>query len=235
MAPSILVVDDDVTFQTLLTFALEKDGHQVTCVSSAQEMYEQLNRRAFDLILLDLGLPDEDGLVLVRQLRARAGPPVIVLTGKREQETLISALELGADDYVTKPFDPREVLLRVKGLLARTGRARSPNSLTKLAPIKFNGWTFDPRARSLRSASNEEVALTPSEFNLLRALLARPGWAISRDQLLDAISDGADTPTPRMIDVFISQLRSKIEADKKKPKLILSVRGFGYKFGGTPE
>lgn len=235
MASSILVVDDDVTFQTLLTFALEKDGYLVTCVNSAQEMNAQLNRSSFNLILLDLGLPDEDGLVLLRQIRARAGPPVIVLTGRKEQDALISALELGADDYVTKPFDPREVLLRVKGLLARTGRARSPNSLTKLAPIKFSGWTFDPRARSLRSASNKEVALTASEFNLLRALLAQPGWAISRDQLLDAISDGADTPTPRMIDVFVSQLRSKIETDKKNPKLIISVRGYGYKFGGKLE
>lgn len=133
MASSILVVDDDVTFQTLLTFALEKDGYLVTCVNSAQEMHAQLNRSSFNLILLDLGLPDEDGLVLLRQIRARAGPPVIVLTGRKEQDALISALELGADDYVTKPFDPREVLLRVKGLLARTGRARSPNSLTKLA------------------------------------------------------------------------------------------------------
>lgn len=235
MASSILVVDDDVTFQTLLTFALEKEGHRVTCVGSAQEMHAQLKRGAFDLILLDLGLPDEDGIVLLRQLRARAGPPVVVLTGKKEQETLVLALELGADDYVTKPFDPREVLLRVKGLLERTNRASSPNDSTKRTPIHFDGWTFDPRARNLRSAANKEVSLTPSEFNLLRALLARPGWAISRDQLLDAISDGADAPTPRMIDVFISQLRGKIEADKKNPKLILSVRGFGYKFGGTLE
>ncbi len=235
MASSILVVDDDVTFQTLLTFALEKDGHQVTCVGSAQEMHAQLNRSAFDLVLLDLGLPDEDGIVLLRQLRARAGPPVIVLTGRKDKETLISALELGADDYVTKPFDPREVLLRAKGLLARTSRASSPTGSTNLDPIHFDGWTFDPRAHSLHSPRGKDVSLTPSEFNLLRALLARPGWAMSRDQLLDAISDGADTPTSRMIDVFVSQLRSKIEADKKDPKLILSVRGHGYKFGGTLE
>lgn len=235
MASSILVVDDDVTFQTLLTFALEKDGHQVTCVGSAQDMHAQLNRSAFDLILLDLGLPDEDGIVLLRRLRARAGPPVIVLTGRQEQDTLLSALELGADDYITKPFDPREVLLRIKGLLARASRASSPAGPMNLAPIHFDGWTFDPRARSLHSPSKKEVSLTPSEFNLLQALLARPGWALSRDQLLDAISYGADTPTPRMIDVFISQLRNKIEADKKNPKLILSVRGYGYKFGGTLE
>lgn len=233
MGSSILIVDDDVTFQNLLTFALKKDGHEVTCAGSAREMHAHLKESTFGLVLLDLGLPDEDGIVLLRQLRARAGPPVIVLTGRKEKDILLTALELGADDYITKPFDPREVLLRVKGVLARAGRTGPSAGPPKLEPIRFDGWTLDPRARSLRAASNAEVPLTPSEFNLLRALLTRPGWAISRDQLLDAVSDGGDAPSPRMIDVFVSQLRTKIETDKKKPKLIISVRGYGYKFGGN--
>jgi DNA-binding response OmpR family regulator len=233
MKHQILVVEDDETLQRLLAYCLEKEGYKVSCAGSAKEAHAHLGSQDHDVVLLDLGLPDEDGLVLARQLRTRSEIPIIVLTGNQDQETLVSALQLGTSDYIRKPFDPRELTLRIRSVLTRSGV--SPQSLTPHEPalISFDGWTLDLRARSLLAPDKSEVALTPGEFGLLSALLKRPGWALSRDQLLDAIANGDDPPSPRMIDVFISQLRGKIESDSRRPTLILSVRGYGYKFGGT--
>lgn len=235
MKRHILIVEDDETLRKLLAFCLEQEGHWVTCAGSAEEMRVQLGARDPDLILLDLGLPDEDGLVLARQLRARSGTPIMVLTGNRDQKVLVTALELGADEFLRKPFDPRELILRVNAVLARSGRSASTASARTASVLHFDCWTLNLRARSLRSADKGEVTLTLGEFNVLSALVKRPGWALSRDELLDAVSSGEDPPSPRMVDVFVSQLRAKIEVDRKRPKLILSVRGHGYRFGGNIE
>lgn len=231
----IVVVEDDETLRALLAFCLEQEGHKVMCAGSAKEMHAQLAAGDPDLVLLDLGLPDEDGLVVVRQLRARSATPVMVLTGNQNQDVLVAALELGVDDFLRKPFDPREMILRVSALIARSTRS-SPRALAPAASVfHFDGWTLDFRSRRLASVEKGEIALTPGEFNILSALVKRPDWALSRDQLLDAVSSGDDPPSPRMIDVFVSQLRAKMEADPKRPKLILSVRGHGYRFGGNVE
>lgn len=235
MRSSILIVDDDDTLRVLLTYILEKDGHSVSGAASGAAMHAQFRAKAFDLILLDLGLPDENGIVLLRKIRAMSGPPVIILTGSRDQETVLAALELGAEDYITKPFDPREVLLRVKTALRRVARGASPAGQMVPQLIRFDGWTMDLGARCLRDVNNELVPLTPGEFDLLRALASRPGWVLSRDQLLDTIAKEDDSPSRRMIDVFVSQLRAKIETDRRKPRLIRSIRGYGYMFSGNVE
>jgi DNA-binding response OmpR family regulator len=231
MVASVLLVDDDPTFRNLLTFVLKQDGHSIETAASAAEMRGRIAVHEPDLVLLDLGLPDEDGIVLLRQLVARSGPAVIVITGRTDQEMVLTALKVGADDYITKPFDPREVMMRLQAVLSRTRRAGRAEQ--DEGAIRFNGWTLDRRARNLRSSDGRDVALTAGEFNLLAALLARPGWSLSRDQLLDAISSSGDPPSPRMIDVFVSQLRAKIDSGREGPSLILTVRGHGYRFGGT--
>ena len=197
-------------------------------------MHAQMKTKAFNLILLDLGLPDESGIVLLRKIRAQSGPPVIILTGSTDRELVLTALELGAEDYISKPFDPREVLLRVKTVLRRVSPGAASGQLMP-PTIRFEGWTMDLGARCLRNALDEMVPLTRGEFDLLRALLTRPGWVLSRDQLLDAIAKEEDSPSRRMVDVFISQLRAKIETDRKKPRLIRSIRGYGYVFSGNVE
>ncbi|HEX2137833.1 MAG TPA: response regulator transcription factor [Microvirga sp.] len=232
MKRRILVVEDDETLRVLLSFLFESEGYKVTAASTAREMHAHLDRSWYDLVLLDLGLPDEDGLVLIRQLRTRSELPIIVLTANQEQETMLAALELGVHDFLRKPFDPREVLLRVKGVLARS----APRSAAdESAVLHSDGWTLDLRARALHSPAGDEVPLTPGEFHVLSALMKRPGWALSRDQLLDAVTRGEDPPSPRMVDVYVSQLRSKMEPDTRNPRFLLSVRGYGYKFGGRVE
>jgi two-component system, OmpR family, response regulator len=235
MAASLLIVDDDPTFRNLLTFVLKQEGHSVETATSAAEMHARIAGRRPNLLLLDLGLPDEDGIVLLRQIVARSGPAVIVITGRTDQEMVLTALEIGAADYITKPFDPREVIMRVRLALSRAGRTGRANDETGDGAIRFDGWTLDRRARSLRDPRGLHVPLTAGEFNLLAALLAHPGWSLSRDQLLDAISSSDDPPSPRMVDVFVAQLRAKIDSGREGPSLIHTVRGHGYRFGGTLE
>lgn len=233
MANLILVVDDDLTYQNLLSFILEKEGFNIVGAKSAAEMHDCISRQQPNLVLLDLGLPDEDGIVLLRQLVARSGPAVIVISGRTDQEMVLTALELGADDYITKPFDPREVLIRINKFFLRTSKLSQPDNDLKRDVIRFNGWILDPRARTLLSCDGHNVPITASEFNLLMALLARPNWALSREQLLDAISSSGDGSSPRTVDVFVSQLRAKLDRKKEGASLILTVRGHGYRFGGT--
>lgn len=233
MTAHILIVDDEETVQFLIAFLVQQEGYRSSGAASGEEMHALLRREAFDLIVLDLQLPDEDGLVLARQLRARSPVPIIVLTATTDKEVLLTALEIGVDDFITKPFEPRELILRIKNNLARAerlGQARSPqpHQLTE-----FAGWTLDRSGRTLSSGSRGEVSLTPSEYDLLEALLNAPNRALSRSTLLDAISHGAEAPLPRMIDVYVSQLRKKIEDDPRDPKLIQTVRGYGYKFAGN--
>lgn len=232
MAPSrVLIVDDDENLQPLLGYLLESEGYVADIAGSGQEMHALLQKGQPDLVVLDLNLPDESGLALARQLRARSDVPIIVLTGSHDRNDLMAALELGVDDFITKPFEPRELGLRVRNVLARS----APNSNNRSDVVRFGQWSLDFAGRALFTSDGAEVALTPSEFNILAALVRAPGRALSRDQLLDAISQSADAPLPRMIDVHISQLRKKIETDAKSPRLIVTVKGTGYKFAGALE
>lgn len=228
----VLVVDDDENLTALLVFTLKNEGYRVSHAGSGKDMFARVRSGTFDLILLDLTLPDEDGLALTRQLRTLSSMPIIVLTGRADRGSLLTALELGVDDYITKPFDPQEVLLRVKNVLARSARSGYGSDKKEKALFQFEGWSLDLEGRTLLDADGTEVRLTPGEFRILAALIRNPGRAVSRDSLLDAVAVGDEAPSPRMIDVYVTQLRSKIEADRKNPRLIQTVREFGYKFGG---
>ncbi|MCH7486185.1 MAG: response regulator transcription factor [Proteobacteria bacterium] len=227
----LLSGEDDEMVQGLLAAFLESEGFRVSLASTGKEMLALLDREEVSLILLDLGLPDEDGLALARQVRARSSLPIIVLTARKGRDDRLLALELGVDDYLTKPADPRELLLRVRNVLGRAsadGGGRGPAGGTRL--VEFGGWTVDVSARALTDPDGRDVSLTRAEFNLLAALTKAPNRVLSRDFLLDAISRDADSPSQRMIDVLVSRLRKKIEADPKKPEWIVTVPGCGYKF-----
>jgi len=183
------------------------------------------------LILLDLGLPDEDGLTLTRQIRARSSIPIIVITARRGREDRLAALELGADDYLTKPFDPEELVLRVHNILSRAqDGGGGGGGRVEANVIESGGWKIDGGARSVTSPGGQDITLTNAEFNLLAALAKAPNRVLSRDHLLDAVSRNDDAPSDRLIDVLISRVRKKIEDEPKKPKIIITVAGSGYKF-----
>lgn len=217
--------------QQLLAAYLQKEGFKVSLAASGKEMLAILDTEPIQLILLDLGLPDEDGLTLARQIRARSTLPIIVLTARKHRDDRLAALDLGADDYVTKPCDPQELALRARNLLSR---AKASDSLTEFGQTaemaRFEGWVVNFTARTLVAPDGQEVHLTRSEYNLLAALVRAPNRILTRDHLLDAVSRQGDPPSDRMIDVLVSRLRRKIERDPKKPKLIVTVVGFGYKF-----
>ena len=224
----VLIVEDDEMVQSLLAAYLEDEGFAVSCALTGGEMWAVLNRETVHLILLDLTLPDEDGLVLARQVRARSTVPIIVLTARRGQDDRLAALDIGADDYMTKPFDPRELILRIRNLLGRSG-----GDALEVSVLRFEGWVLDVAGRSLTAPDGRDVALTPGEFNLLAALAKAANRVLSRSFLLDAVSQGADIPSDRMIDVYVSRLRRKIEANPGKPRLIVTIPGHGYKLAAT--
>lgn len=224
----VLVVEDDEITQTIVTTFLEQENHSVTCVTTAREMHAVLNKHVMDLILLDLNLPDEDGLTLARQIRTRSSVPIIIMTSRSEMDDRLIGLEIGADDFLTKPFDPRELVLRVRNVLRRT----SEHTETKAQNFAFGDWKLDLPSRSLNTASGEDISLTPGEFNVLSALVQAEGRVLSRDFLLDAVAHDDTPPSDRMIDVFVSRLRKKIEKNPRSPVHILTVPGYGYKFSG---
>jgi two-component system, OmpR family, response regulator len=224
-APKILIVDDDREIRDLLARFLRKHGLRVETVADGRAMARALETGRFDLVVLDLMLPGEDGLSLCRHLRATSSLPVIMLTAVAEDTDRIVGLEIGADDYVTKPFNPRELLARIKAVLRRTanaGRETSAGTLT------FAGWRLGVAQRELRDPDGVLVPLTSGEFDLLLAFVERPERVLSRDQLLDLTKGRDAVPFDRSIDVQLSRLRRKIEIDPQNPKLIKTVRGGGY-------
>tara|TARA_B100000315_G_C14583421_1_gene591681 strand:+ start:1441 stop:2148 length:708 start_codon:yes stop_codon:yes gene_type:complete len=235
MAEHLLVVEDDELVQALLAAYLKAEGFKVSYAGTGKEMLAILNTESIDLILLDLGLPDEDGLTLTRQVRARSSLPIVVITARKGREDRLAALELGADDYLTKPFDPEELVLRVHNLL---GRIRGDTSSEVIArdnnAIEFDGWKIDINGRTITDPGGDDISLTNAEFNLFAALAKAPNRVLSRDFLLDAVSRDDDAPSDRLIDVLVSRVRKKIEAEPKKPKLIVTVPGCGYKFSSAP-
>jgi two-component system torCAD operon response regulator TorR len=224
----LLLVEDDELTRNLLKAYLEKEDFSVSCAVNGREMTALIDRRNFDLVFLDLNLPDEDGLSLARRLRSRSAVPLIVLTARQDKEDRIAALEIGADDYLTKPFDPLELVLRARNLLDRIGADGARNGADDVK--QFKGWKLDIGSRTLRSPEGRPVPLTRSEFNLLTALVAAPKRVLSRPHLLDAIASGSDSPSDRTVDVTISRLRRKIESDPSAEQFIVTVPGLGYMF-----
>ncbi|MFV2091702.1 MAG: response regulator [Hyphomicrobiales bacterium] len=223
----ILVVDDDREIRDLLGRFLGKHGFRVTAVADGKAMAKALADWKIDLVVLDLMLPGEDGLSLCRNLRAKSAIPIIMLTMIGEETDRIIGLEMGADDYLPKPFNPRELLARMKAVLRRASAVKAdggPNIL------QFAGWNLDLGRRQLQSPHGLLVDLSAGEFDLLAALAEHPQSVLSRDQLLDLTHGRAEAPFDRSIDMQISRLRRKIEANHTQPELIKTVRGGGYVF-----
>ena len=233
MNQHVLIVEDEEFVLALMGAYLSDAGFKISLATNGREMLALLDKEKVHLILLDLGLPDEDGLVLTRQIRARSSVPIIVLTGRAAPDDRLTALELGADDYLTKPCDPREILLRIKNLLDRSGGGLM-QAKEEEDTIRFGDWTLDMASHTILGTAGEEVPLTPAEFNLLTCFVRAPNRVLTRDHLLDAVSRYDDAPTDRMIDVLVSRLRKKIEPDARDPTFIVTIRGCGYKFSVTP-
>ena len=228
-SPHILIVDDDREIRDLTGRYLKKHGFRVDSAADAKAMDRLLRDGRFDLIVLDLMLPGEDGLSICRRLRASTRIPILMLTAVAEDTDRIIGLEIGADDYLTKPFNPRELLARIRAVLRRAEAQGSAADAVE-GLLTFSGWRLDPARRELRDPDGVLIELTAGEFGLLMALVERPRRVLSRDRLLD-ITRGRDAqPFDRSIDVQVSRLRRKIEADPKNPDMIKTVRSGGYIF-----
>ena len=229
-APHILVIDDDASVREMVSEYLSANDMRVSAVASGREMFEAVEREAIDLVLLDLKLRGEDGMQLARSLRERATLPIILLTGRSEEADRVMGLELGADDYVTKPFSPRELLARVRAVLRRYQvQATLPERDHTRRAFRFAGWEFNLRTRRLVSPAGVSVELSNGEFSLLSALCRAPGRVLTRDQLLSMSRLHEAEVYDRSIDVQIRRLRVKIEVDAASPTLIVTERGAGYR------
>lgn len=229
----ILIVEDDPDIGKLLALTMRENGMTPTIAEDGHVMQSLLRNNTFDLIVLDIMLPGEDGLTLCRKIRAEKTIPIILLTALGEEVDRIVGLEVGADDYVTKPFSPREVVARVRSLLRRASYGLV--STTGQRKLRFDGWQIDPMRRQLHDPSNARVALTTTEFDLLLAFCRNPGRVITREELLSLTHAGLAGPIERSIDVHISRLRQKIEVDPREPLLLQTVRLGGYMFTAAVE
>ena len=228
--PHILVVDDDAEIAALLLRYLGNNGFRISIAGNGTQLRAALRDQKVDLILLDLGLPDEDGFTLLREFQRSWHGPVIVISGRGESVERVVGLELGADDYITKPFDLRELLARIRSVLRRTRPEPAPAAPAPAGRLEFDRLQFDAVARRLLDRDGNDIALTTGEFELLQAFLDRPNQVLSRDQLMNALHSREAGPFDRAIDVQIGRLRKKIELDPAQPQLIKSVRGAGYLF-----
>lgn len=230
--PHILCVDDEDEIRLLLSRYLGQHGLRVSLAASASEMRRVIAEGDVSLVLLDLGLPDDDGLTLMRYLREHWDGAVIIVSGRGDAVDRVVGLELGADDYVTKPFDLRELLARVRSVLRRleAGRAAAPAVDAPRRVAVFAGYRFDLTARTLHDSAGASIELTSGEFDLLRALVLQPNQVLSRDALMSSIHGREAGPYDRAIDMQIGRLRRKIEPNPELPTLIKSVRGAGYLF-----
>ena len=232
-APHLLVVDDDREIRVLLAGFLHKHGFRVETAADGREMFAALGAGHFDLIVLDLMLPGEDGLSLCRRVRAGSELPIIMLTAVGEDTDRIVGLEIGADDYLPKPFNPRELLARIRAVLRRAREVRRPPDDGRSRRFEFHGWMLDVVGRCLHSPDGTPVELTAGEFALLLTLLEHPGRVLTRDQLLDLTRGREAGPFDRSVDIQVSRLRRKIEDDPKRPALVKTVRSGGYVFAAT--
>ena len=231
-APHILVVDDDAALRALVTEYLAQNELRVTAVATGREMMEVLGREAIDLIVLDLKLHGEDGLHLAQRLRESSKIPIIIVSGRLDEADRVMGLELGADDYVTKPFSPRELLARIRAVIRRyVANQTQPGRDKELRAYRFAGWELNMRLHRMTSPAGEQVPLTKGEFSLLAAFLSSPERILTRDQLLELSRLHSTEVYDRSIDVQILRLRRKLEVDPANPQLIRTERGAGYIFG----
>ena len=224
---TILVVDDDHGIRDLLGRFFRQHGYETLLAKDGETMLAHLEKQSADIIILDIMMPGDDGMTLCRKLRAKSQVPIIMLTAISEEIERILGLEMGADDYISKPFNPRELLARVKAILRRSGANEEDVDQTHVK-YRFQDWILDKTARQLTSPDHMEISLSSGEYILLLSFLERPQQVLSRDRLLDLTRSRSATPFDRSIDIQISRLRSKIEEDPKNPQLIKTVRGGGY-------
>jgi DNA-binding response OmpR family regulator len=222
----ILLVDDEQSIQTLLSYPLRKDGYHVTSALDGGEALQRFDEGRFDLVILDLMLPRLDGVEVCRELRSRSQVPIIMLTAKANETDKVAGLEVGADDYITKPFSLREFRSRVKAALRRS---RMVSGTTVDAPIESGELTIDFDRRMVTLGA-EEVRVTYVEFEILAALARSPGRVLSRETLLEHVWGDSEYRDPRTVDVHIRHLREKLEQDPKEPEFLFTVRGVGYRF-----
>jgi DNA-binding response OmpR family regulator len=230
----IVVVDDDPKIRTLLRRALEPEGYRVSEAAGSEELFALLRGEPADLITLDLTLRNEDGLEIARRIRSESQVPIIMVTGKGDMIDRVVGLELGADDYITKPFHVREVLARIRTVLKRTannltGPRGNPTS-DRRSILRFDGWQLDTQKRELRSPNGSPCALTTAEFDLLVVFVMRPNRVLKRDAIMEALKGNNWAANDRAIDTQVARLRKKLENDRDRPSLIKTVRGFGYSF-----
>jgi two-component system OmpR family response regulator len=224
----ILIVDDDPEIRALLVDYLTRNGYRADAVGDGVELRRALAGNRFDLIILDLMLPGEDGLEICRRLRVDSDVPIIMLTARGEDTDRIVGLEMGADDYLPKPFNPRELLARIKGVLRRARTLPPSEELQQGDRLRFAGWELDTSARHLLSPTGVVVALSGAEYSLLGAFLRHPNRVLSRDQLLDLARGRDAVPFDRSIDMQVSRLRKRLHDDAQEGRLIRTVRGEGY-------
>jgi two-component system OmpR family response regulator len=232
----ILVVDDEPEVRLLLRRCFEREGYTVIEADSGQQLFDALNRHPISLITLDLGLGGEDGLDIARRVRSQNNVPIVMISGKGDTIDRVVGLELGADDYITKPFQLREVLARIRAVLRRyeaghSGTAAEPME-TPAEVIRFDDWTLNMARRELLTVEGGVQELTTAELNLLELFARRPGRVLSRDNIMDLLKGAEWSPVDRTIDNLVARLRKKIEADPETPRLIKTVRGIGYVFAG---
>ena len=231
LQPHILVVDDDLQIRTLLENYLTENELRVTVAANGQQMSSTIAEEAIDLVVLDLRLAGEDGMAIARSLRDQSAIPIVMLTGVKDEADRIMGLEIGADDYLTKPFSPRELLARIRTVLRRSRSAAPTQARQQEArAYRFADFELNLRTRRLKRHDAAAIDLTNKEFNLLAALVAAPQRILSRDQLLEASRVYDNEVYDRSIDVLILRLRRKIESDPSQPRFIVTERGAGYTF-----
>jgi two-component system OmpR family response regulator len=227
-ADHILIVDDDAEIRSLLSRYLQKNGLRATAVGDGRAMWQSLDAGVFDLVVLDLMLPGDDGLTLCRNLRARSDIPVIMLTARGEETDRIVGLEMGADDYLPKPFSARELLARIKVILRRA-RSLPRNLRPDEGPqLRFGDWVLDTAHRHLVSPANVVTPISGAEYRLLRIFVSHPNRVLNRDQLVELTQGKEADPLDRSIDVQVSRLRHRLGDDPRDPRMIKTVRGEGY-------
>jgi DNA-binding response OmpR family regulator len=225
----ILLVDDEQSIQTLLSYPLRKEGYHVTSALDGSEALQRFDEGRFDLVVLDLMLPRRDGVEVCRELRQRSQVPIIMLTAKGSESDKVAGLEVGADDYITKPFSMREFRSRVKAALRRSRMAGPAGEQTDSGPIVHEDLTID-FDRRLVTLAGDEIRVTYVEFEILGALARSPGRVLTRETLLEHVWGDSEYRDPRTVDVHIRHLREKLERDPKEPEFLFTVRGVGYRF-----
>lgn len=226
--PSLLVVEDDASLRQIYREYLTEEGFRISLAGTAAEMRRLLEREAFDLMILDLGLPGENGLELLRQIRRESSMPVIIVSGRNDPEARVEGLEAGADDFIGKPFFNRELAARIRVILRRLGWSQATVTSGPAGIRTFQGWILDIPGRRLKAPTGSLVRLTSAEFQVLVELARAMPDAVTRNQLLHVVHGRNWTPEDRSIDIHISNLRRKIESDSREPQIIVSVRNIGY-------